>query len=290
MGWLTWLLGPMPQLQREERSGALLTLVVCTAALSFLIDLRFPLGSRYLLNDTWTVVVYMALPMVSVAWWEVVRGGRGHALAALGSALVLSPIAAHLASDRATELLRQHPLVLLGVAAAGVVALGISARMAGARLSQGWGLGLGDWRWWGPRAAVLGGLMLLMIATVAWASPEMRDFYPQYRPARQHLSALLGYQAAMAMYMLGWEFFFRGFLLFGLARRGDTLLALYFHAIPFFLLHRGKPEVEMVASFIGSILIGWFALRARSFLPAWLLHWGMNLSMESVAFAWRHLS
>ena len=59
--------------------------------------------------------------------------------------------------------------------------------------------------------------------------------------------------------------------------------------MPFFLLHKVKPEPEMLSSFVGAIALGWFCWRARSFLPGFLLHWVMNAAVAALAFSWRHL-
>lgn len=273
-------------INKEPRSAALLTAVMVTSVIAMLLEMRFSLGSHFTLNHAWSAVTYGAIPLVAVGWWETWRGRSGPILPALATALLAAPVVAHLSSPQASALVKTRPGALMVAAGVSGVLVLFAARRGD--LARDWGLGLGDWRWWLPRTAVLFGLMLLMVTAAAWAFPEMRAFYPQHRPARVDLGALLHYQASMGAYMLAWEFFFRGFLLHGLARRGDVLMALYAHAIPFFLLHRGKPEVEMVASFLGSLGIGWFTLRSRSVLPAWILHWGMNLSMEFVAFAWRN--
>lgn len=281
-------LGDLREPGRDSRPTWLLAVVVSAAVLSMLLDTKHSMKGDPLVHDSWTFAVYGALPLATVTWWEVRRSGREHLLAALGTLGVVVPIAAHVATDAATRSMREEPLWMLVPTAVGSALLLLAAWRSGGKLSDHWGIGLGDWRWWGPRMAVLGTLVVPMVVLTAWAFPEMREFYPQYRPARKALSALVYYQASMGLYMLGWELFFRGFLLHGLARRGDAVMALFFHSVPFFLLHRGKPEAEMLSSYVGSLLIGWFSLRSRSFVPAWLLHWGMNLSMELTAFLWRH--
>ena len=55
------------------------------------------------------------------------------------------------------------------------------------------------------------------------------------------------YELAYAGYFVAWELFFRGFLLFGLYRRIGQF-AIYVTAMPFMLLHLGKPEAEVFIS------------------------------------------
>ena len=118
---------------------------------------------------------------------------------------------------------------------------------------EDWGFSFGDWRWWLPRVALFAFLAIGMVVFVSYLSPDMRRAYPLMREARESLTALARYELSLGWYMLGWEFFFRGFLLFGLAKRGDVRLAILVQAIPFHILHQHKPELEMAASFVGAL-------------------------------------
>jgi len=72
--------------------------------------------------------------------------------------------------------------------------------------------------------------------------------------------------------LFGWEFFFRGWLLFGYARRFGPE-AIWLQAVPFALAHIGKPEVETLSTIFGGFAFGWVAWRTRSFLYPLLIHW-----------------
>jgi membrane protease YdiL (CAAX protease family) len=72
--------------------------------------------------------------------------------------------------------------------------------------------------------------------------------------------------------LIGWEFFFRGWILFAYARKfGDE--ALWLQAVPFALAHIGKPEVETLSTIFGGFAFGWMAYRAKSFIYPFLIHW-----------------
>lgn len=88
---------------------------------------------------------------------------------------------------------------------------------------------------------------------------------------------LLTYSLEILIYMLGWEFIFRGFLLFGLKEKfkeGSILIQL----IPFTLLHLGKPEIETLSCVITGLLWGYIAYRGNSFWPAYVMHIIVNIS------------
>ena len=83
---------------------------------------------------------------------------------------------------------------------------------------------------------------------------------------------LLFHEIVMGFYMFGWEFFFRGFLLTGLRKIMPDWAAIGLHALLFMGLHYGKPLPETLSSFPGAILMAVIALRFKSFLPCFLLH------------------
>ncbi|MEX2161604.1 MAG: CPBP family intramembrane glutamic endopeptidase [Anaerolineales bacterium] len=72
--------------------------------------------------------------------------------------------------------------------------------------------------------------------------------------------------------LIGWEFFFRGLLLFGYARVFGAH-ALWLQAVPFALAHLSKPAVETYSTIFGGFLFGLVAWRTKSFLYPFLIHW-----------------
>lgn len=127
-----------------------------------------------------------------------------------------------------------------------------------------YGLRLGNWRL---------GLLLTSAAVIAIApalelvarTPDFRAYYGQAAPAWGPL--LLD----SAAHLFGWEFFFRGFLLFGLAQRyGDDAILL--QAVPFAIAHFGKPELETLSTIFGGAAFGYVALKTDSMLYPFLIH------------------
>jgi membrane protease YdiL (CAAX protease family) len=72
--------------------------------------------------------------------------------------------------------------------------------------------------------------------------------------------------------LIGWEFIFRGWILFGYARKFGPE-ALWLQAVPFAIAHIGKPEVETLSTIFGGFAFGWVAWRTRSFVWPFLIHW-----------------
>ncbi|MBI2841925.1 MAG: CPBP family intramembrane metalloprotease [Armatimonadetes bacterium] len=119
--------------------------------------------------------------------------------------------------------------------------------------------------------------------------PIFKQFYPFRGGAfvETDLRDLLYAQISYGMYMFFWEFFFRGYLLFGLFRT-IRWPAVVIQALAFGLLHYGKPSLEIGASFGAGIILGMLALRAKSFLPCFMLHWSASIAFDGLIIASRH--
>ena len=144
-----------------------------------------------------------------------------------------------------------------------------------------YGLTLGDWRLWAKHAAIYLAIVLPVIA-LASRTATFRDFYPMFAPAREHAVFLIPWELAYGAYFFAWEFFFRGFLLRGLAKHfGPTAIVL--QNVPFVMMHFRKPETEVWASVIAGLALGITAYRSRSTVGCWLVHWICAAAMDLLA-------
>jgi len=140
-----------------------------------------------------------------------------------------------------------------------------------------WGLSFGEWKWTlGLTLAAAAGMGLLLL--VAVRLPVFRSYYRLLGPEPGKLWPWVG---LFAIDMLVWEFFFRGFMLFGLEPAFGEM-AIYVQMIPFAIAHIGKPELETLSSIVGGILIGYIVRRCRSFWPAFILHVMIGLAMYTL--------
>jgi len=126
-----------------------------------------------------------------------------------------------------------------------------------------YGLTLGDWK----TGLILTFAGILLMAPVIWylgkGDPSMSDYYKPFA---------VGLPWRTFLDLIGWEFFFRGWILFGYARKFGAE-ALWLQAVPFALAHIGKPEIETLTTIFGGFAFGWVAWRTRSFLYPFLIHW-----------------
>jgi membrane protease YdiL (CAAX protease family) len=141
------------------------------------------------------------------------------------------------------------------------------------------GLRVGDWR----KGLVLLGLLFPIAALTLVPTARMADFraeYPLYHAAGQSLRVFVVYELCYAVYYLGWEFFFRGFLLFGLAGTFGAVNAVLIQTIPSTLAHIGKPTPEIFAAILAGVVFGAIALRTRSILYVIVLHWLIGVTLD----------
>jgi membrane protease YdiL (CAAX protease family) len=136
-----------------------------------------------------------------------------------------------------------------------------------------YGFGLGDWK--AGLVITLAGILLMapVIYYLGKSDPSMTDYY---KPLVD------GLPWTTFLDLIGWEFFFRGWILFGYARKFGAE-ALWLQAVPFALAHISKPEVETLSTIFGGFLFGWIAWRTRSFFYPFLIHWFISTFIILVA-------
>jgi len=134
------------------------------------------------------------------------------------------------------------------------------------------GFDLGDFRW-GSKWLITIPLSVVPLIYLSSKMPDVRIEYPLAKSLLTDQSHLLVYELGyVVFYYIAWEFFFRGFLLFGLKERFGAVNAILIQTISSCLVHIDKPEGEIIGSIFIGILFGMIALRSRSIWWVFLLH------------------
>jgi membrane protease YdiL (CAAX protease family) len=136
-----------------------------------------------------------------------------------------------------------------------------------------WNYGF-DFRNWKRHLQIAGVLFALLLPFLIYFSrvPEIKTFYRSYFPLIESTPSLLALLLTIVVYMFCWEWFFRGFLLFGTAQGLGFIAAIVFQAALFGAAHIGKPPLEMYSSFVGGAILGMVCWREKSFVPAFYTH------------------
>lgn len=142
-----------------------------------------------------------------------------------------------------------------------------------------YGIRLGNLKIWLKDLIILL-LIMLPILFITFKFTNFKSVYPLSINARKGINNFIIYQIAQLIYMFGWEFFYRGFMLFGLSKKIDTRLAILIQTIPFAIMHYRKPPLEAYGSIITGIFLGIIAIRGRSFLPCAILHFLVALAAD----------
>ena len=285
-----WFLGEIPEFEPREHSDSLIWCIGIVSGLGILFGEYHLLSGAPMTRGLWRFLCHGMISLVGLAlfysWIEQSKFliskicsflSLGFVLGLLGTRIFGVGIGGPLFLRNNNDIFAL--ILLCSFLCAGIVFWKESVDI------KKWGLSLGDWHWWMPRVGLLIAIMIPIVSAVMFLDPTMSEFYPVWKPARQDVSSLIVEQLAYGIDLIGWELFFRGFLLFGFARRGDPIAAIWIQTFPFFILHGEKPYFELVTSLIGGVLSGWFCLRANSFVPLFLLHW-VQIVLVSVLGFW----
>ncbi len=128
---------------------------------------------------------------------------------------------------------------------------------------------------------ILFGLMLVPLL-IAASTPAFQQMYPFFKYVRTSWLLFVIWQVAYGLQFAAVEFFFRGFLLFGLYPRLGAY-TFFLTSIPYCMIHFSKPLGESFGAIIAGIVLSYLAYKSRSIWGGAALHWGVALSMDLAA-------
>ncbi|MCU1426317.1 MAG: hypothetical protein JWL83_317 [Actinomycetia bacterium] len=140
-------------------------------------------------------------------------------------------------------------------------------------------------RWRGilPHARVYVLLYLIALPAIVIASGTVafQHRYPFYNlaPHEGLWPYLWLWWGLYALQFVALEFFFRGFLVHGLAPRFGYA-AIFVMILPYNMIHYGKPMTEALAAIVGGIVLGTLSLKTRSIWWGAALHISIAATMD----------
>jgi len=135
------------------------------------------------------------------------------------------------------------------------------------RSPRDYGFRLGKWKR-GLLLTVGGWLLMAPVLWVVAAGADFREYYTAYWSAHGAWGTL----AFAFQDLFGWEFFFRGMILFALADLVGGDWAILLQTIIFTLAHQGKPQLETLSCIVGGSAFGWVGWTTGSFYYPFLIH------------------
>lgn len=121
---------------------------------------------------------------------------------------------------------------------------------------------------------------LLWAMYVASSNAEIQQAYPLAKSSMGRLNLFLIVECFYLIYYVGWEFLFRGFMLFGLEKRYGAISAILIQTIPSAIVHIGKPASESFGAIFAGLVFGYLAIRTRSILYPFILHAAVGIGTD----------
>jgi membrane protease YdiL (CAAX protease family) len=112
--------------------------------------------------------------------------------------------------------------------------------------------------------------------------PDFGTYYPFYKQSSRSVADLLMWEAMYGLQFLALELFFRGFML-GALRRSIGSAAIFAMAVPYCMIHYGKPYLETHGAIVAGIVLGSLAMRTKSIYAGFLVHITVAYAMDLLA-------
>lgn len=119
---------------------------------------------------------------------------------------------------------------------------------------------------------------MLLVAS----QPDFGTYYPFYKGSSRSWFDFLAWEAMYGVQFLALELFFRGWML-GALRKNMGSAAVFAMAVPYCMIHYGKPYLETHGAIVAGIVLGSLALRTRSIYAGFLVHITVAFAMDFLA-------
>lgn len=123
---------------------------------------------------------------------------------------------------------------------------------------------------------------LSVVLPVMFLVAQQSDFgtyYPFYKKSSRSLFDLLAWEAMYWAQFFALELFFRGWMV-GALRRSLGASAIFVMAVPYCMIHYGKPYLEAHGAVIAGVVLGSLAMKTRSIYAGFLLHITVAVAMD----------
>lgn len=134
------------------------------------------------------------------------------------------------------------------------------------------------------------GLFLVAVLPAMWLvsrQPDFGSYYPFYKQASRSWFDFLAWEAMYFVQFFALEMFFRGFWL-GALRRSFGSGAIFAMAVPYCMIHYGKPYLEANGAIIAGIALGSLSMKTKSIYQGFLVHITVAGLMDWLALSHRN--
>ncbi|MGQ9609611.1 MAG: CPBP family glutamic-type intramembrane protease, partial [bacterium] len=125
-------------------------------------------------------------------------------------------------------------------------------------------------------------LAVLPFVIISSFSNSFYEHYPLYSNAGNSWADFFIWESIYGFNFIMLEFFFRGFILFALARYFGAY-SIFIMLIPYTMIHFGKPVAETIGSILAGIALGTMSLRTQTIFGGAFIHIIIAWSMDILA-------
>jgi membrane protease YdiL (CAAX protease family) len=126
-------------------------------------------------------------------------------------------------------------------------------------------------------------MVVVVVAMAVLATqPDFLTYYPFYKNSSRSWLDFMAWESIYFLQFFGLELFFRGWMLAAL-RRSLGSAAIFVMAVPYCMIHYGKPYLEAHAAIVAGIVLGSLAMKTRSIYAGFLVHIGVAFLMDFLA-------
>jgi membrane protease YdiL (CAAX protease family) len=131
--------------------------------------------------------------------------------------------------------------------------------------------------------------LVIVVPAIFFVSrqPDFGSYYPFYKNSSRSWFDLLAWEAMYFAQFFALEVFFRGFWL-GALRRSFGSGAIFSMAVPYCMIHFGKPFFEANGAIIAGIALGSLSMKTKSIYQGFLVHITVAGLMDWLALSHRH--
>ncbi|MEB2310641.1 MAG: CPBP family intramembrane metalloprotease [Sorangiineae bacterium] len=128
----------------------------------------------------------------------------------------------------------------------------------------------------------LGLAVVVPVMLLVSHQPDFGGYYPFYKQSSRSYFDLMIWESIYFLQFLSLEMFFRGWMV-GALRKTMGSSAIFAMAVPYCMIHYGKPYLEAVGAIVAGVFLGSLAMRTRSIYAGFLVHITVALSMDFLA-------
>lgn len=117
--------------------------------------------------------------------------------------------------------------------------------------------------------------VMLLVST----QPDFGTYYPFYKQSSRSWADFLMWEGLYWLQFFSLELFFRGWMV-GALRRTMGAGAIFAMAVPYCMIHYGKPYFEAQGAIVAGVVLGSLSMRTRSIYAGFLVHITVAVGMD----------